>query len=120
ISIIDSHTAGEPTRVVLSGGPELHGASTAEKLEHFRTHHDALRSAIVNEPRGSDVMVGALLVPPADPSCAAGVIFFNNVGYLGMCGHGTIGVAVALGHLGRLRAGSYQVETPVGVVRFEY
>ena len=85
ISVIDSHTAGEPTRVVVSGGPELGGGSVAERLKVFREQHDRFRSAIVNEPRGSEVIVGALLVEPADRACAAGVIFFNNVGYIGMC-----------------------------------
>ena len=82
----------------------------------FRDRYDTFRSAVVNEPRGSDVMVGAILLPPVDPGSAAGVIFFNNVGYLGMCGHGTIGVAVALAHLGRIGPGSHRLETPVGLV----
>jgi 4-hydroxyproline epimerase len=116
ISIIDSHTGGEPTRVVVGGGPELSGASVADKLAAFREHHDLLRSAIVNEPRGSDVMVGALLVEPKDSSCVAGVIFFNNVGYLGMCGHGSIGVVATLAHLGRIGPGDHRLETSVGVV----
>ena len=96
IHVVDSHTGGEPTRVVVSGGPDLGGGSVADRLRVFRDDHDSFRSAVVNEPRGSDVMVGALLCEPSDPSCATGVIFFNNVGTLGMCGHGTIGVAVAL------------------------
>jgi len=116
ISIIDSHTGGEPTRVVVGGGPELSGASAADKLAVFREQHDSLRSAIVNEPRGSNVLVGALLVEPEDSSCAAGVIFFNNVGYLGMCGHGTIGVVATLAHLGRIGPGDHRFETSVGVV----
>jgi len=116
ISIIDSHTAGEPTRVIVSGGPALGGGSVANQLKVFRDKHDAFRSAVVNEPRGSGVLVGALLVQPADRSCAAGVIFFNNVGFLGMCGHGTIGLVATLGHLGRLRVGDHRIETPVGVV----
>src|SRR5947208_16061974 len=116
ISVVDSHTGGEPTRIVVDGGPELQGATVAEKLEDFRQHHDRFRSAVVNEPRGSDVMVGALLLKPADPSCAAGIIFFNNVGYLGMCGHGSIGVAVTLAHMGRIGPGDHKLETPVGVV----
>src|SRR5437899_2267498 len=116
LSIIDSHTGGEPTRVVVSGGPVLEGASLAEKLEVFRQQHDPLRSAVVNEPRGSDVMVGALMVEPQDPSCVAGVIFFNNVGYLGMCGHGTIGLVATLAHLGRIGPGDHRIETSVGVV----
>jgi 4-hydroxyproline epimerase len=116
ISVIDTHTGGEPTRVVVSGGPDLGSGTMAERLAVFRDRYDRFRSAVVNEPRGSDVMVGAILLPPADPACAAGVIFFNNVGYLGMCGHGTIGVAVALAHLGRVGAGSHRLETPVGAV----
>ena len=116
ISVIDTHTGGEPTRVVISGGPDLGSGSMADRLAVFRDRHDTFRSAVVGEPRGSDVMVGAILLPPVDPSCAAGVIFYNNVGYLGMCGHGTIGVAVALAHLGRIGPGSHRLETPVGTV----
>ena len=116
ISVIDTHTGGEPTRVVFSGGPELGSGSMADRVALFRDRHDAFRSAVVGEPRGSDVMVGAILLPPVNPSNAAGVIFFNNVGYLGMCGHGTIGVAVAMAHLGRIGPGSHRLETPVGAV----
>ena len=116
ISVVDSHTGGEPTRVVVSGGPDLGAGTLAERLKIFREQHDLFRSAIVNEPRGSDAMVGALLCEPFDKSCATGVIFFNNVGYLGMCGHGTIGLVVTLQHLGRISAGEHQIETPVGVV----
>jgi 4-hydroxyproline epimerase len=120
IRVLDTHTGGEPTRVVVSGGPDLGRGPLAERRTWFREHFDPYRRAIVNEPRGSDVLVGALLVEPSEPDCAAGVVFFNNVGYLGMCGHGTIGVGVALGHLGRIRAGRHRLETPVGVVPFEY
>ncbi|HEU0010364.1 MAG TPA: proline racemase family protein [Verrucomicrobiae bacterium] len=116
IQIIDSHTGGEPTRVVIAGGPDLGGDSVAERLKTFREQHDRFRSAVVNEPRGSDALVGALLVEPADKSCAAGVIFFNNVGPLQMCGHGTIGLVVTLAHLGRIKPGEHRVETCVGVV----
>lgn len=116
LSIVDSHTAGEPTRVILSGGPDLGSGSLAEQLAVLRTRHDAFRAAVVNEPRGSDVLVGALLCPPSDPSCTVGVIFFNNVGYLGMCGHGTIGVISTLAYLGRIGPGPQHIETPVGVV----
>jgi 4-hydroxyproline epimerase len=116
ISILDSHTDGEPTRLVLAGGPDLGTGPLAERVERFQRFHDDFRSAVVNEPRGSDVMVGALLCEPSDPICSAGVIFFNNVGYLGMCGHGTIGLIVSLAHLGRISAGIHRVETPVGVV----
>jgi 4-hydroxyproline epimerase len=120
IRVIDSHTAGEPTRVVVSGGPDLGSGSLAERRDRARQYHDGYRSAIVNEPRGSDVLVGAYLCEPSDASCVAGVIFFNNVGYLGMCGHGTMGVAVTLAHLGRIGPGTHKLETPVGVVSFEY
>lgn len=116
IHVIDSHTGGEPTRVVLSGGPELGKGSVAEQLKVFRSQFDPFRSAIVNEPRGSDVLVGALLCCPADTDCATGVIFFNNVGYLGMCGHGTIGLMVTLGYLGRISPGPCKIETPVGII----
>src|SRR3954454_13480474 len=116
ISVVDTHTGGEPTRVVFSGAPDLGRRSMTERLAIFRDKHDKFRSAVVNEPRGSDVMVGALLCEPTDTTCEVGVIFFNNVGYLGMCGHGTIGVAVALAHLGAIELGTHRFETPVGAV----
>lgn len=116
ISIIDSHTGGEPTRVVVSGGPDLGGGSVADKLRVFREQHDRFRRAVVNEPRGSDVLVGALLVEPADKSCVTGVIYFDNVQCIGMCGHGTIGLVKTLEHLGRITPGEHRIETSVGVV----
>lgn len=116
ISIVDSHTGGEPTRVVTGGGPDLGRGTIAERLEVFRKNHDRFRSAIVNEPRGSEVLVGALLCEPSTSDCAAGAIFFNNVGYLGMCGHGTIGIIATLEHLGRIAPGVHRIETSVGVV----
>ena len=116
VTVIDSHTGGEPTRVVMAGGPELGRGSMAERLERFRAEHDVFRSAVVNEPRGSDVMVGALLCEPVDSACAAGVIFFNNVGYLGMCGHGAMGLIVSLAHAGRVGVGTHRIETPAGEI----
>jgi 4-hydroxyproline epimerase len=116
IEVVDSHTGGEPTRVVVSGGPDLGGGPLADRARRFREEHDRFRSAVVNEPRGSDVLVGALLTPPLDPASVAGVIFFNNVGVLGMCGHGAIGLMATLAHLGRLRPGEHRLETPVGLV----
>jgi 4-hydroxyproline epimerase len=116
VRVIDSHTGGEPTRLVVSGGPDLGAGSLADRLECFRNRHDGFRSAVVNEPRGSDVMVGAMLSDPVDPACAAGVIFFNNVGYLGMCGHGTIGLVATLAHMKRIGPGEHKIETPVGTV----
>lgn len=120
IRVIDTHTAGEPTRVVVDGFPDLGAGSLAECRAKFADKFDRYRSAIVNEPRGSDVMVGALLCPPRDPECVTGVIFFNNVGYLNMCGHGTIGVIAALAHLGRVSPGEVSIETPVGKVTCDY
>jgi 4-hydroxyproline epimerase len=116
LSVIDSHTGGEPTRVIVEGGPDLGAGPLDHRRERFRREFDRYRSAAVNEPRGSDVIVGALLVPPEDRSCAAGVIFFNNVGTIGMCGHGTIGLVATLAYLGRIAPGEHRIETPVGVV----
>jgi 4-hydroxyproline epimerase len=116
IRVIDSHTGGEPTRLVVSGGPDLGTGPLADRLERFRSEHDDFRSAVVNEPRGSDVMVGALLCDPLDSASAAGIIFFNNVGYLGMCGHGTIGLVATLAHMKRIGPGEHKIETPVGTV----
>ncbi len=120
VRVIDSHTGGEPTRVVIGGGPDLGRGRMSERREILRREHDWLRSAVVNEPRGSEVIVGALLCEPTDPTCTAGVIFFNNVGYIGMCGHGTIGLAVTFAHLWGPQSGSHALETTVGIVRFEY
>ena len=116
IHVIDSHTGGEPTRVIIGGGPDLGGGPLAERLRVFREKYDAFRRAVVNEPRGSDVLVGALLVEPEDATCVAGVLFFDNVTFLGMCGHGTIGVVATLAHLGKITPGTHRLETPVGVV----
>jgi 4-hydroxyproline epimerase len=114
--VIDSHTEGEPTRVIIDGGPPLGTGPLAERLARFAEEFDDIRRFAVCEPRGHDALVGALLCEPHDISCVAGVIFFNNVGFLGMCGHGTIGLAVTLAHMGRLRPGRHRIETPVGVV----
>jgi len=147
IQVIDSHTGGEPTRVVVAGGPDLGDGDMAARRKVLAEHHDWFRSAVVNEPRGSDVLVGAVLCRSLTPSGTSGqvdvangranspsselplphgvrelqgVIFFNNVGCLHMCGHGTIGVAVTLGHLGWIGAGMHAIETPVGRVAFAY
>ena len=117
VRAIDSHTEGEPTRVIVEGGPDLGTGSLAERLQVFKARFDSFRSGTVCEPRGSDVVVGALLCEPEDASAAAGVIFFNDVGYLGMCGHGTIGVIRTLAYLGRIRPGDHKLETPVGTVK---
>jgi 4-hydroxyproline epimerase len=119
IHVVDSHTGGEPTRTVISGGPDLGEGSMRDRLNIFERDFDRFRSAIVNEPRGSDAMVGALLCKPVNPDCSAGVIFFNNVGFLHMCGHGTIGLMVTLAYLNRIQPGVHRIETPVGEIEAE-
>lgn len=119
LHVIDSHTGGEPTRVVVSGFPDLGSGSMAQRRQRFSEQFDHWRSAIACEPRGSDAMVGALLVPPSDPQACVGVIFFNNVGTLGMCGHGAIGVVRSLVHLGQIGPGRHRLDTPVGSVDVE-
>jgi len=116
IRVIDSHTGGEPTRIIVDGGPPLGNGSLADRRNRFRNEFDEVRTGIILEPRGSDVLVGGLLCTPTDASCVAGVIFFNNAGYLSMCGHGMIGLVVTLAHVGRITAGQHRIETPVGVV----
>ncbi|PKN94458.1 MAG: hydroxyproline-2-epimerase [Chloroflexi bacterium HGW-Chloroflexi-6] len=115
IPFLDSHTGGEPTRLISEGFPPLGPGTVAEQLATLE-QHDNFRTKVLCEPRGNDVMVGALLVPPADPTCQLGVIFFNNVGYLGMCGHGTIGLIASLSYQKKIQPGTYRIETPVGVV----
>ncbi|MCB0100739.1 MAG: proline racemase family protein [Anaerolineales bacterium] len=116
IPFLDSHTGGEPTRLITALPFDLGTGSVADKLSTLKADHDDLRRTVLLEPRGSDVLVGAYLVPPADPTCQFGVIYFNNVGYLGMCGHGTIGLIASLAYLGKVQPGVIRVETPVGVV----
>ncbi len=116
IEVVDSHTGGEPTRVVLAGGPDLGSGTLEKRRERLQRQFDSFRSCVINEPRGSDVLVGALICPPEDPQASVGVIFFNNAGVLGMCGHGTIGLMVTLFHLGRIQAGAHRIDTPVGPV----
>ena len=133
VEVVDSHTEGEPTRVVVGGWGEVAGATMAERRDELRRHHDALRRAVVGEPRGHEAVVGALLTPPVEPGSSAGVVFFDNAGYLGMCGHGTIGVVRTLDFLGRLGppggegcegsegsgARTVRLDTPVGTVTAE-
>ncbi len=116
ITVIDSHTGGEPTRVVVDGFPDLGSGDMRVRLNMLRDNYDHYRAAVTNEPRGNDVIVGALLCTPVNPAATTGVIFFNNVGYLGMCGHGTIGLIATLAHLGRIQPGVHLIETPVGDV----
>ena len=117
--IVDSHTGGEPTRLIVSGGPELGGGTMAERLARFRERHDAWRRALATEPRGNDVIVGGIVTPPVRAGSHCGVIYFNNVGFIGMCGHGTIGLMATLAYLGRVRPGVHAIDTPVGTVQAE-
>ncbi|MDH3548631.1 MAG: proline racemase family protein [Gammaproteobacteria bacterium] len=114
--VIDSHTEGEPTRVIIEGGPDLGAGSMRDRIARFADEFDHVRKMAILEPRGSDAIVGALLCEPTQDDCAAGVLFFNNRGYLGMCGHGSIGVAVTLAYLGKIGLGESKLETPVGVI----
>ena len=120
LRVIDSHTIGEPTRVVIDeslvAGLDLGGGSVRERRDRFRERYDHVRRALVGDPRGAVAMVGVILLPPVDPSCRFGAFYVNRVGYLDMCGHATIGLAVTLGHLGRIEPGSFRLETPAGVV----
>ena len=119
VRVIDSHTEGEPTRLIVDGGPDLGGGPLSEQRQIFAERHDGFRTFALNEPRGFDAMVGALLCKPVNPDSAAGLIFFNNAGYLGMCGHGAIGAVVSLAHVGRIRPGLHRFETPVGAIAVE-
>lgn len=116
VQVIDSHTGGEPTRIIISGGPDLGDGPLPDRVERFRNQFDHYRRGVIHEPRGSEVLVGGLLVEPVDTSCSAGIIFFNDVSYLGMCGHGTIGLVTTLAHLGKISTGTHRLETPVGIV----
>jgi 4-hydroxyproline epimerase len=119
VRVVDSHTEGEPTRLVVEGGPSLGAGSLTERRDRFRSDHDAFRRAVLREPRGSDALVGALLCPAERPGSTAGAIYFNNVGYLAMCGHGMIGLVVSLAHLGRIAPGLHPIDTPAGTVGTE-
>lgn len=119
VEVVDSHTEGEPTRVVISGWPQPEGNTMLERREALRRDFDELRRGVVCEPRGHDAIVGALLTPPVNADSTAGVIFFNDVGYLGMCGHGLIGVTRTLEFLGRMKPGRIRIDTPVGTVGAE-
>ncbi len=116
LKIIDSHTGGEPTRIIVSGAPDLGNGTLAEKRDLLKENHDWLRTSLLMEPRGFPAMVGAILTTPHTPDCSAGVIFFNNASYLGMCIHGTIGLTVTLQHMGMISPGAHRIDTPVGVV----
>jgi len=117
LDYIDSHTGGEPTRLITGGLPDLDTDDPAEALKILATKHDWVRKASILEPRGSDVLVGAALLPSHRGSADAAVVFFNTVGYLGMCGHGTIGVVASLAYLGYIKPGPVTIDTPPGRVK---
>ena len=117
--VIDSHTGGEPTRVILNGGPDLGSGPLAERAHKLATEHKEFCQSVMLEPRGQPAMVGALLVEPTDPDCITGVIYLDAKAVLGMCGHGTIGLTVTLAHMGRIGLGTHKIETPVGVVEVQ-
>lgn len=117
--VVDSHTAGQPTRVIVEGGPDLGGGSIADQRTRLRSEFDRFRSAVVGEPRGWDAMVGAMLLKPSDAACAAGVVFFDSSGYLDMSVHGLIGLMATLEYLGRVQTGAHRIETPLGIVTAE-
>ena len=116
ISVVDSHTGGEPTRVVLDGFPALRGSTLLERRADVAGRLRRLATAIVDEPRGNEPMVAALLTPAVDERCVTGVIFFDRNLVLGMCGHGMIGLIETLHRLGRIGPGEHLVETPAGTV----
>jgi 4-hydroxyproline epimerase len=114
--VVDSHTGGEPTRVIVAGGPPLGSGPMTQRRDRLATNHDDFRTSVVGEPRTGEATVGALLCDPEDSANTTGVIFFDSAGYLGMCGHGTIGVISTLAYLRRIQPGAHTIETPVGKV----
>ncbi len=119
IQVVDSHTGGEPTRIIIDGGPDLGSGPLSERVKKFASDFDDIRRAVVDEPRGNDVLIGGLMCESDDPECVAGVIFFDTAGFLGMCGHGTMGFVVTMQHLGKISPGSHLIETPVGRVAID-
>lgn len=117
--VIDSHTGGMPTRVILDGGPDLGSGPLAQRAQRLATEYEDFYKSILLEPRGQPGMVAALLVEPEDLGCETGVIYFDADAVLGMCGHGTIGLGVTLAHMGRIGTGTHRIETPAGVISIE-
>ncbi len=120
---IDGHTCGNPVRVVAKGAPELRGKTIAEKRLHFLAEYDWIRTGLMFEPRGHDMMSGSFIYPPADPENDAAILFIETSGCLPMCGHGTIGtvtIAIEEGLIQPRHPGSLRLETPAGLVRISY
>ena len=119
VEVIDSHTGGEPTRGVVNGWPQPEGKTLSERVCFMKENQEHLRTGAICEPRGHNAIVGALLTPPENPESLTGVIFFNDVGYIGMCGHAMIGTVETLRHLGKLNSHKALIDTPVGTVSIE-
>ncbi len=120
LRVVDSHTVGEPTRIIIEGGPELGNGPIHLRAKLFREQFDHYRRAVLSEPRRLDVIVGGLLCSPSSRTYTAGIIFFDTVGYLDMCIHGTVGLVKTLAYLGRIAPGQHYIETPAGIVRTEF
>jgi len=116
VQVVDTHTAGEPTRVVLDGLPPIPGTTMAQRRAYLDAHGDPWRGFLLREPRGHPDLFGAIVTPPADPRAQVGLLFIDNGGTLGMCGHGTMGALTALASLGRIRDGEVVVDTPSGLI----
>lgn len=120
---VDAHTCGNPVRLVKKGGPELLGANMSEKRQHFLMNYDWIRTGLMFEPRGHDMMSGSILYPPHDPANDVAVLFIETSGCLPMCGHGTIGtitIAVEEGLIKPKTPGVIRMEAPAGLVMIEY
>lgn len=120
---IDAHTCGNPVRLVKEGGPDLQGKNMSEKRQHFLREYDWIRTGLMFEPRGHDMMSGSILYPPHDPKNDVAVLFIETSGCLPMCGHGTIGtitIAIEEGLIKPKVEGVVRMETPAGLVMVEY
>jgi len=120
---IDAHTCGNPVRVVAGGTPALVGASSSERRQYFLKHYDWIRTGLMFEPRGHDMMSGSILYPPTRADCDSGILFIETSGCLPMCGHGTIGtvtVAIERGLVQPKTEGVLKLDAPAGVVEASY
>jgi 4-hydroxyproline epimerase len=120
---IDGHTCGNPVRLVAGGGPRLEGATMMARRQHFLDEYDWIRTGLMFEPRGHDVMSGSILYPPTRDDCDVAILFIETSGCLPMCGHGTIGTvtfAVENGLVKPKTPGVLRLDTPAGLVVAEY
>jgi len=120
---IDGHTCGNPVRLVAAGGPPLDGATMSARRQDFLARYDWIRTGLMFEPRGHDVMSGAILYPPTRPDCDVAVLYIETSGCLPMCGHGTIGTvtfALERGLVQPREAGVLRLDTPAGPVAAQF